>query len=152
MELTLVRHAPAHDGADDAARALTPKGRARFERCVETMDQLGVRFDRVLHSPKVRAVETAELLLPLCDGELEETRLLTKAPKEPMLALLKSDRLALVGHEPWLTSLLAWLVVGDVRRADAFELKKGAVARLEGEPTPGHMRLVALWTPKLLRR
>ena len=68
MELTLVRHAIAEDGADDAARPLSKRGRQRFEDVVQELDSLGVRFDRILHSPKRRAVETAELLAGLCEG------------------------------------------------------------------------------------
>lgn len=153
MELTLIRHAIAVDGEDDFARELSGKGRKRFLDEVETLDAMGVRFDRVLHSPLKRAVETAELLAPLCEGELEQTKLLAKEPTAALLeACSRDERVALVGHEPHLSSLLAWLVLGDAAEGGRFELKKGAVARLVGEPTPGAMRLVALLTPKSLRR
>lgn len=68
------------------------------------------------------------------------------------LAKSETGRAALVGHEPWLSELIALLVVGDRGDGDArFELKKGAVAHLVGSPRPGGMRLVALMPPKLLR-
>lgn len=163
MQLTIIRHAIAEPGADDAARPLTKKGRRRFERAVETLDELGVRFDRVLHSPKRRAVETAELLVPLLKaprgattsgertGELVSTPLLARAPGVELWALLDSERLGVVGHEPHLSSLLSWLLTGEAS-GSAFELKKGGVAQLEGEPSPGGMKLKALFTPKVLRR
>jgi phosphohistidine phosphatase len=59
---------------------------------------------------------------------------------------------ALVGHEPMLSSLAAWLVTGDRRRGAMFEIKKGAALVLDGEPRPGGMRLVASLPPKTLRR
>ncbi|HEY1086687.1 MAG TPA: histidine phosphatase family protein [Archangium sp.] len=151
MQLTLIRHAIAEPGADDAARPLTKKGRRRFERAVETLDELGVRFDRVLHSPKRRAVETAELLAPILDGELVSTPLLARAPGVELWALLTSERLGVVGHEPHLSALLSWLITGEAD-GSAFELKKGGVAQLEGEPSPGGMKLKALFTPRVLRR
>ena len=151
MELTLVRHAIAEDGADDAARPLSKRGRQRFEDVVQELDSLGVRFDRILHSPKRRAVETAELLAGLCEGELQSTALLAKEPNVELWTLLEGERLAVVGHEPHLTALLSWLVTGEPTGGN-FVLKKGGVAQLEGEPTPAGMRLCTLLTPRVLRR
>lgn len=165
MELTLIRHAIAEQSpsgrrrwgkgdavdGDDFARALSKEGRRRFTKSVETMERIGVRFAKVLHSPKLRALQTAELLRPVCDGEFEVTQWLTKPPGDELLPLLDTHELAVVGHEPHLSSLLAWLVLGDADAGAKFELKKGAVARLEGDVFPGGMRLRALWTPRVLR-
>lgn len=151
MQLTLIRHAIAEDGDDDFARPLTDEGWKRFSKSVMTMRKLDVSFTRVVHSPKLRAVETAKLLTQLLDGAFESTELLMKPPSKALLSLLAHDGTAAVGHEPHLTSLLAWLVLGDAQQGKRFELKKGAVARLEGQVEPGGMQLVALWTPRLLR-
>ncbi|MFZ5440712.1 MAG: SixA phosphatase family protein [Myxococcota bacterium] len=150
MELTLIRHAIAEDGDDDFARPLSGRGRKRFTAEVARLETMGVRFERVLHSPLTRAVQTAELLRPLTDG-LEETPLLAKAPTRALLEACSGERVALVGHEPHLSALLAWLVLGDAAEGGRFELKKGAVAVLDGAPRPGAMRLIALLTPKALR-
>ncbi len=152
MELTLIRHAIAEPGADDAARALTPEGRARFRTCAKTLAALGLRFERVLHSPRRRAVQTAELLVRRCGGQLEETPLLAQAPGASLLAAARGERVALVGHEPWLSELLALLVTGETGDGARFELKKGAAALLEGTPKPGAMRLRALLPPRVLRK
>jgi phosphohistidine phosphatase len=151
MELTIIRHAIAEDGEDDAARPLSRKGRRRFADSVKTLDELGFCFERILHSPKRRAVETAELLRPLCEGELQSTPLLAKEPGVELWKLLEGERLAVVGHEPHLSALLSWLVTGEPTGPN-FELKKGGVAQLEGEPEPAGMRLCSLLTPKVLRR
>lgn len=149
--VTLIRHAIADEGPDDAARPLSKEGRRRFLKSVETLARLGVRFEKVLHSPKRRALETAELLRPVCAGAFEVTPLLTREPTRDLLPLLDVHELAVVGHQPHLSALLAWLVIGDAKRGACFELKKGAVARLEGEAVPGGMVLRALWTPRVLR-
>lgn len=152
MELFLIRHASAEDGEDDDARALADRGQRRFREVVRGLDALGVRFDRVLHSPKLRAVQTAELLAPLVDGEVEVTALLAQAPGKALLAQVSGEAVALVGHQPWLGELLGLLVAGDARHGERFELKKGAVARLEGDCAPGAMRLLGLLQPGTLRR
>lgn len=151
MQLTIIRHAIAEDGADDAARPLSKKGRKRFEEIVKTLEKLELRFDRVLHSPKKRAVDTALMLRALCDGELESTPLLAQEPSVELWKLLETERLAVVGHEPHLTSLMSWLVTGEASGGN-FELRKGGVAQLEGEPEPAGMRLITLLTPRVLRR
>lgn len=154
MELFVVRHAiaePRGARVDDADRALTVKGRERFERGVRGLARLGLGLDVVLHSPWRRAVETAATLRSGLGGELVETALLAREPGAELLerVLAEGERhgesVAVVGHEPWLSSLVAVLCGGDV------EMKKGAVARLEGEPEPGAMTLRALLPPKVLR-
>ena len=50
MDLFLIRHAIAEErrtGLPDAQRALTKKGRTRFEAVVQGLDRAGFRFDHV---------------------------------------------------------------------------------------------------------
>ncbi len=152
MLLALIRHAIAEDGDDDFARPLSAKGKKRFREVVRGLDALGLSFARVVHSPKLRALETAELLAPLADGPLEATRLLAVAPSPELLELLTGGPVALVGHEPHLSTLVGWLTGGSLEPTTAVTVKKGAVALLEGTPTPGGMSLVALIPPRVFRR
>lgn len=154
MELFLVRHAIAEAraaGRPDEDRALTPKGRQRFEAEVRGLLALGVAFDRLLHSPWRRAAQTAALLAPCCEVAPEPCEALARAPDPELLRALEGERVALVGHEPWLSELAAWLCLG---RADGswLELKKGGVIWLGGPPEPGQMVLRALHPPRSLRR
>lgn len=158
MDLFVIRHAIAEErreGRVDAERALTDKGKARFGRAVLGLRRLDVRFTEILTSPWRRASETADLLAPLSEREPLAVETLATPPGERLLEELtrsETGSVALVGHEPWLSELIAWLVVGDRDDGDPrFELKKGAVAHLEGSPRPGGMRLVSLMPPKLLR-
>lgn len=150
MELFLIRHAIAEDGRDDDARALSKKGARRFDQTVKLLRALDVRFDRVLHSPKLRAVQTADRLRPLVDGTFGVTDLLVGEPTKALLEACVGERVAFVGHEPALSALLSWLIAGDVDTA-SVELKKGAVACLAGEPVPGGMTLRWLLPPKVAR-
>jgi len=153
MQLFLIRHAIAEDsraGLRDEARALTPAGRARFAEEVKGLERLGLAFERLRHSPLRRALETAELLVPLVDGELEVDARLAGAPGAELIASLAGASLALVGHEPWLSEL-AWQLVSGGADASGFALKKGGLLQLEGEPRPGGMRLVQALAPATLR-
>lgn len=156
MDLYIVRHAIAEDRrADlpDPDRALTKRGRARFVKSVAGLERLGIRVERVLTSPWTRAADTAALLAPIASAAplLEEG--LCRGPDEELLFSIASESVATaaVGHEPWLSELVGWLVVGEMSRADAhFAMKKGGVAHLRGTPRPGEMQLRALLPPKVL--
>jgi phosphohistidine phosphatase len=155
MELLLVRHAIAAPGKRDDARPLTAEGREKFRREVDGLGRLGLRVDLLAHSPKLRAVETADLLVPLLSskGSTEVLSVLADPPGEPLLAWLAGagECVALVGHQPWLGQLLAWLCTGEQKADASFELKKGGVALLTGTPSPGGMRLAWLLTPRMAR-
>ncbi len=155
MQLFLVRHAiavPAALNLPDATRPLTAEGRGKFVKAVRGARALGWRFDHLYHSPLTRAVETAELLRSLLEGPATPLPDLARAPDEEMLAHVEGSRVALVGHEPHLGALLAWLVIGDAKFGERFCFKKGGFAVLSGEPRPGAMTLEGLFAPKVLRR
>lgn len=155
MQLFVIRHAIAAEPSPerpDATRPLTADGREKFVQAVRGARKLGWRFDRLYHSPLVRAVQTAELLRPLVDGQMVALPDLAKAPDEEMLAHLEGERVAVVGHEPHLGTLTAWLMAGDAERGERFCFKKGGFAVLRGDLRPGAMTLEGLVAPKLLRR
>jgi phosphohistidine phosphatase len=162
MDLYLIRHAEAElreQGASDEKRALTAKGRRRFAREIEGLDRLGVRFDRVLFSPLLRAQETAEMALELCDGEGEVVLELARAPDEAMLSILRAvpfERVALIGHEPWLSQLATRLMTLDRDSADrpssCMQIDKGGVVHLCGDIANGAMTLIAAYPPDVLRK
>lgn len=156
MQLFVIRHAIAHDaapGQPDAERALTEDGEAKAKRVVRGLRALELRFDHVLTSPWRRATQTARLLAPIARTEPVETDLLTQPPRADLLGMIagRQDIAAVVGHEPWLGELVAWLAFGDSKYGDAILIKKAGVLWLEGSAVPGGMQIRASLPPKLLR-
>ena len=154
MELFVIRHGIALPGSmvlADAERPLSPQGRARFTQAVMGLQRLGIRYDRLYHSPWLRAVETAQLLGPVLDGEAVCSPALARPPGQGLLDAIVGERVALVGHQPWLGELLTWLITGGPPDGSGFALKRGGVAWLEGRPQPGRMTLRAFLPPKVLR-
>ncbi len=157
MKLFVIRHGEAEehtlDRGDDAQRALTPEGVRRFKRVVHGLRELDWSFTRVITSPWVRAASTAELLVR--DAEPIVTPLLARPPTAELLAMIGeatgAKQTAVVGHQPWLGELVAWLAFGDMKHGDAIALKKGAVVYLEGTAMPGAMTLRAILPPRVLR-
>ena len=64
MGLLLVRHSDAAQAVgqvDDSARWLTASGRSKARAVAELLKDKGISFTRVVTSPRVRAVQTAEI-------------------------------------------------------------------------------------------
>lgn len=154
MELFLIRHAiaaPRSLTQPDPDRPLTRQGRERFALVVAGLQCLGIRLRQVHHSPWLRAVETAALLAPVLQGELMPTQALARPPEAELLLEIDQTPVALVGHEPWMSELLSWLITGSLAAGAMFAFKKGGVAWLEGPLRPGGMVLRAYLPPKVLR-
>jgi phosphohistidine phosphatase len=154
MEIYLIRHAaavPRTNAALDHARPLSQKGRDRFIQSVRTLAMLEVGLDRVFHSPWVRACQTADLLAPINSGDGVQTEGLARPPGASLLEELTGERIALVGHEPWMGELLGLLLLGEPEKGLLFHFKKGGVAHLSGLPSAGGCELKGLWGPSILR-
>jgi len=148
IELHLLRHAHAGDPmkwkGSDFDRPLSAKGRAQAERLGGLLAGVGFKTDVILTSPKVRALETAELVAerigvrPILEDRLAET--VTLADLEQILiAAGNPSRPVIVGHDPDFSELLA-LLVG----ASEIPMRKGAIARVDLarpiEPATGVLR------------
>jgi phosphohistidine phosphatase len=165
MELLVVRHAVAKDkeafarkGRSDAERPLTKEGRREFRRGARGIARLAGEVDLLATSPFARALETAELLAPALGlgRALRRPELEQGAPARALVAWLARQRrdgtVAIVGHEPDLSGLVAIFLTGRTR--DLVELEKGGACLLafEGRVGPGAGRLRWLLGAKALRR
>ena len=154
LELLLLRHGIAELGSPDALRPLSPAGRQRTKAVVAALVQRQLRCDRLLSSPLRRAWQTAELAVagglapaielaePLAPGGEALVWLHALAAREE----LAGQRLALVGHEPDLSTLATRLLGA---QPGVLQLKKAGMALLQWQPQGG-ARLLLLATPKLL--
>lgn len=162
VQLYVIRHAIAHqrgeDWPDDRLRPLTEDGRARMAKEARGLVAMGAAFDEILTSPLVRTRQTADILADAfrASPRITEVPALEpgRTPKEVATALRNFTRrtsLALVGHEPGLGELAAWLV--GLRGPLAF--KKGAVALVEVAllpPPAGSGELRWFVPPRILRK
>ena len=160
MHLFVIRHAIAEDVApngDDSRRELTRDGERKFKQAVRGLRELGWHFDRVLTSPWRRALRTAELLAPIRAQDPIVTPLLASAPGAELLAAIgdsepSANKLAVVGHQPWLGELVSLLAYGDSSHGAQLVFKKGGAVWLEGSAVAGGMSVRAVLPPSLLRK
>jgi len=123
----------------DAARYLTARGRVSFREMALRFRDAGGLPTRILTSPLVRAVQTAEILSETLryDGEVVLDPRLSPgfdvAMMNDVLDGYPSEReIAFVGHEPDLGDILTRLL----SLPQGYSMRKGAIAALD-LPIPG---------------
>jgi phosphohistidine phosphatase len=129
QQLWLLRHGDAepHGVRPDADRRLTERGEAQSRFAGKALAAIGLDFDAIFTSPRVRARETARLAAePLGVTPEDHEPLSGGFSREEAVALLAGHdanaKLLLVGHEPDFSQLIHDFTGG---RA---EIKKGGVA------------------------
>ena len=143
MNLYIIRHAIAVDEAtsdypSDSERPLTDKGRKKMRQIAKALRHLGVEFDLILSSPYVRACETAEILadvFKMKEKVVFSDNLIPLGNPEPLIGEINEkyavDSLAIVGHEPHLSSLIGTLTAEGSKIE--ITLKKGGVCYLSAD-------------------
>ena len=144
MILYLIRHALAAEAGspetEDSQRPLTNKGRRKMRLAARGLKDLRTRFDLILTSPYLRAAQTARILAKSFDmdkgdvvvtGHLAPTGYADQLVTEIHEKYGDRESVALVGHEPYLSSLASMLLTGDANAS--ILLKKGGVCRLSIE-------------------
>lgn len=162
MNLYIVRHAIAIPRGtagydDDSQRPLTDAGRKKMKKIVDGLRQLHIELDAIVSSPYVRARDTAMILakeLNMKDKVSLSDSLIPPGNFESLVNEIREkydvENLALVGHEPMLSSLVSWLSTGNT--AMKVVLKKGGVAYLSSENLYEQGRATLQWllTPALM--
>jgi phosphohistidine phosphatase len=162
MNLYLIRHAIAVDEGTleygDRERPLTDKGHKKMRQIARGLRNLNVEFDLILSSPYRRARETAEILADVFHMKKKicfSNHLLPLTQPELLVGEITEhysvDAIALVGHEPHLSALVAFLVANNA--VIDFTLKKGGVCCLAADDLHHHDHRATLeWvlTPGIL--
>jgi phosphohistidine phosphatase len=123
----ILRHGDAEEGdGDDAARRLTAKGEKQARVAGRALSALGAELDACLTSPKVRALQTAELACEALGLDPESAEELRGGGFDALALTAGRGDVLLVGHEPDLSSEVARLSGGKVK------LRKGGLAVVDG--------------------
>ncbi len=126
----LVRHGKAErqHAHGDAARRLSPDGRARFHKLLEEAGPQ-LRILRILTSPFARTRQTADLLAAAVHAPVEEVEELAagRSTGRELLRLARGagDGTAVVGHNPETAEAIA------IAAGHTEEVKPGTVAAVD---------------------
>lgn len=160
MRLILIRHAKAEDRSsvpypDDAQRPLSDMGRQEQAALARVFKRMGIKFDHLATSPKVRAHETAEILA----RGMKWTHALDVSPVlgdaftvEGAIKWLRdypeTATIVCVGHEPDLSILASTLLISD--DSVWIDFKKSGVIAIDFDryAAPGEGTLLYFLRPK----
>ena len=163
MDLFLFRHGPSEERdprrwPDDADRPLSATGERETRDAARGLVRVADAVDRIISSPAERARRTAEIIR----GEWENAPAVQFWPEAepgataaPVLNRLRSVRGAkgkvlVVGHEPTLSQLVGYSLVGDEVSFARLSKAGGAALEFSREPVPGGARLNWLLSRKQL--
>jgi phosphohistidine phosphatase len=124
--LWLLRHAEAAEGRPDETRPLTPRGIEQARIAGLALARLGVKLDGCLSSPKLRAMETAQLACEPLGVEIVTEPAIAWATYDPERLAAGLDNAMLVGHNPSMSDVLRDMTGARVR------LRKGGIAAVKG--------------------
>jgi len=153
MFLYLVQHGDSKKEEEDPARPLSDKGIEDVKKVASFMFRLKITVEEVLHSSKLRARQTAEIIadsLSIKRGVSETEGL---APlNEPILwaekLKTKTHSLMLVGHLPHLGKLSSFLLSGDKEKS-IITFKMGCVVCIKRDDA-GTWTLQWMITPEIV--
>jgi len=121
MHLYLVRHGEALDEGQDPQRPLSDKGKKEAEKTARHLESFSIKPDRIFHSPKLRAAQTAAILErtlhPVHGAEAAVGLLPNDPPKAWRKRLKEMDgSVFIVGHMPFLARLASLLLSDDAEK------------------------------------
>lgn len=148
-----MQHGEATSEETDPDRPLTDRGRDDVDRVARAVARLALPLDRILHSGKLRARQTAATVAARWTPRkgVEERAGLgpTDEPSEIRAAIEAADEtVLLVGHLPHLDRLASLLVAGDPETG-VVAFANGGLVRLAEEG--GEWRVQWILVPELVR-
>lgn len=165
MRILLIRHGVAEvangssrSAEKDAQRPLSKVGRKKMRKAARGILRLAPKPDLIAASPLTRAAQTAEIVAEEYPG-IRTLQIAALSPRKPTADLLEwlaahppKTTVALVGHEPSLSTFLCLLLTG--LEESFLELRKGGAALVEmpDPPAAGRGKLLWLLKPSQLRR
>lgn len=152
MRLYLIRHADAVDGADDATRPLSTRGRRQMRAIAKVIRPLALKVHVIWHSGLVRARQSAEALeevVSCAQGVVPRDGLAPADRPGTLAAELRryTNDAMIVGHEPHLGRLASKLLAGK-GSAGLLAIRKGAALCLQRDEDY-KWRLEWMLTPEL---
>jgi phosphohistidine phosphatase len=154
MQLYLVQHGAAKSEAEDPQRRLTVEGEETVNCMADYLAALKLRIDRIEHSDKERARQTAQIMAARLHPSEGTRQVAGMAPNdniEPGRQRLQNEpcNLMIVGHLPYLSRLLSALLLGVQQDRTLVTFQMGGVVHVDRDGD-GEWRLGWILVPELL--
>jgi phosphohistidine phosphatase len=153
MKLYLVQHAKAASEQEDPQRSLTEAGRKELQKAAAFAGRLDLSVERIWHSGKIRAAQTAEILaeaVTLKDGSVAREALGPNDDVTPVARKLGAAEkdVMIVGHLPFLSRLASLLLTGS-ESGDTVTFRNAGIVCVE-RGADGRWHICWVVTPEVL--
>ena len=163
MNLYLLRHAKSEPRSDifkpDRKRPISLEGEKIMRKAAEAMLESGLDLDLIITSPYVRTLQTAQILAKVyaTDKLWTSPNLAVEGDQQKLIGEINDNypslqNIILVGHEPFLSTLMSTLLTGT--EGLEVDFKKSGLAKLAIEDLRYGKcaKLEWLLTPRQLQR
>jgi phosphohistidine phosphatase len=150
MKLYLIQHGISLPEEKDPEKSLSPEGKEETQRTAEFLKTKNIEVNAVWHSPKLRAIQTAQIVADsiFCPETKERNNLNPLDSVENFPQEIKSldKNLMIIGHLPFLQKLASLLLSGSETN-QFISFKNSGVVCLEYTDT---WKIAWMITPGLL--
>ncbi len=133
-----MQHAEARSKEEDPSRSLSDEGRENIRKVAEFVKGMSIEVRQILHSGKMRALQTAQILEKYIHSERGVAETDGLAPMDdPAIWSVRLARMSentmIVGHMPHLGKLASLLLCGSTEK-DIISFQMGKVLSLKRNP------------------
>lgn len=146
MAIYLVQHGKCYSKEQDPRKGLSPEGAAEVQRIAKVAADYGIRVNKILHSGKDRASQTARIMAEALNPAEGVNAVEGINPLDDVVSCAETLDLAagimIVGHLPFLEKLTAYLVTGRPE-SPIFKMQNGGILCLGA--AEGSQQAVVKW-------
>lgn len=148
MKIYLVQHGKQNPEELDPNEGLSDKGKSDAEKVAHFLARANIKPEKIFHSVKLRAKETAEILSNELGTKAEEKEGLKPMDDVALWIEKLEDGLMLVGHLPFLQKFSSLLITGNSEKPAVNFHQAGVVCMLKDEEK--QWRIDFIITPEVL--
>lgn len=136
MALFLVQHGKSLPKEKDPDQGLSREGVAETQNMARLAAEKNIQVERIIHSGKKRALQTAEIFMKELEPEAGITKGAGLAPLDEVsgfaATINSEEKLMIVGHLPFLERLVSYLVAGSIDQP-VIKFQNSAIVCLDME-------------------
>ena len=136
MALFLVQHGKSLPKEKDPDQGLSREGVAETQNMARLAAEKNIQVERIIHSGKKRALQTAEIFMKELEPEAGITKGAGLAPLDDVSGFVSTinseEKLMIVGHLPFLERLVSYLVAGSIDQP-VIKFQNSAIVCLDME-------------------
>ncbi len=134
MAIFLVQHGKSLPKEKDPDQGLSREGLAETQSMSQLAADMNIQVERIIHSGKKRALQTAEILMKALEPEAGIMKGSGLAPLDDVASfastLNSQEQVMIVGHLPFLERLVSYLVVGSAE-SPVIKFQNSAIVSLD---------------------